>query len=189
MVAFQRLTGVRPGEVCIDVDELTYALTQPGRGRLTGTAPHLVYAPDANYRGTDTFTFKASDGRLYLYSNVATVTITMGGVAPDAFEPNDTQAPATDLRQGQGLAVLEVLTLHRAGNDDFFRGARADVQNLTGASTSSEEKHDDVDQREQSERSGGACRSVVPWSGDPGSRGRRGVAAVQARLPAFRRRG
>ncbi|HKO36190.1 MAG TPA: zinc-dependent metalloprotease family protein [Pyrinomonadaceae bacterium] len=50
----------------------------PDHGSLSGTAPNLTYTPAANYSGTDTFTFTASDGPNT--SNVGTVTITVNAV-------------------------------------------------------------------------------------------------------------
>lgn len=62
------LVGVDP-----ENDVLSYTvLTQPTLGVLSGTAPDLVYAP-GGVTGTDSFTFKVSDGQLE--SIVATVTI------------------------------------------------------------------------------------------------------------------
>ena len=37
-------------------------LTQPLNGTLSGTAPDLVYTPELNYHGPDSFTFSAHDG-------------------------------------------------------------------------------------------------------------------------------
>jgi hypothetical protein len=37
-------------------------LTFPSHGVLTGAAPDLVYTPDSDYLGTDSFTFRASNG-------------------------------------------------------------------------------------------------------------------------------
>jgi len=54
-------------------------LTQPQGGVLSGTAPNLVYTPDAGFTGADSFTFKVDDGDLD--SPSATVTI---DVAPPA---------------------------------------------------------------------------------------------------------
>jgi PKD repeat protein len=52
------LSGIDP-----DGDPLTYAVTvAPSHGRLTGTAPNLVYSPSAGYIGADTFDFTVSDG-------------------------------------------------------------------------------------------------------------------------------
>ncbi|PXA04418.1 hypothetical protein DDZ13_07760 [Coraliomargarita sinensis] len=63
----------------VDGDPLTYAVvTGPANGTLTGTAPDLTYAPNGHYNGSDSFTFKASDGTVD--SNIATVSITVNAV-------------------------------------------------------------------------------------------------------------
>src|SRR5258706_3488623 len=62
----------------VDSDALTYTLTSPAHGRLTGTPPTLVYTPNSNYSGQDSFTFKVSDGRLE--SPVARVTFNIQAV-------------------------------------------------------------------------------------------------------------
>lgn len=46
-----------------DGDPLTFTITGPTRGTLTGTAPALTYLGAANFNGTDSFTFTVSDGR------------------------------------------------------------------------------------------------------------------------------
>jgi large repetitive protein len=80
--------------VASDVDNpaLTYAVTAPGHGTLSGTAPNLTYTPNADYFGPDSFTFTASDGTLT--SAPATVSITVNAVndAPVAVD----QAVTTD---------------------------------------------------------------------------------------------
>ncbi|HJW31994.1 MAG TPA: Ig-like domain-containing protein [Holophagaceae bacterium] len=46
-----------------DGDALSFAVVQaPAHGQLTGSAPNLVYTPEANFSGHDTFTFVVSDG-------------------------------------------------------------------------------------------------------------------------------
>ncbi|EEF59906.1 beta strand repeat-containing protein [Pedosphaera parvula] len=63
----------------VENDPLTYfVLTAPAHGTLTGNGANLVYHPNANYFGPDTFTFKANDGQVD--SGVATVTITVNPV-------------------------------------------------------------------------------------------------------------
>ncbi|MCO5214066.1 MAG: Ig-like domain-containing protein [Caldilinea sp.] len=58
----------------IDGDSLTFAVAiPPQHGTLSGTAPNLTYTPAANYNGSDSFTFAASDGAAI--SNIATVAI------------------------------------------------------------------------------------------------------------------
>ncbi len=60
----------------VDGDVLSFAVvTQPAKGTLSGTAPNLTYTPNKDVNGTDTFTFKANDGKLD--SATATVTITI----------------------------------------------------------------------------------------------------------------
>ncbi|PXA05145.1 hypothetical protein DDZ13_04070 [Coraliomargarita sinensis] len=74
-------------------DLLTYTVvTVPTNGTLSGTAPDLTYTPDANYSGSDSFTFKANDGSVD--SNTATVSLMVNAVndAPVA----DDQSLATD---------------------------------------------------------------------------------------------
>lgn len=58
----------------VDGDSLSYAVvTTPANGTLSGTPPHLVFSPQANFNGTNTFTFTASDGN----STSAPVTVTL----------------------------------------------------------------------------------------------------------------
>lgn len=63
----------------VDSPSLSYAIVDaPMKGTLTGTPPNLTYMPDNSfYRGTDAFTFTASDGDKT--SNVATVTLIGSG--------------------------------------------------------------------------------------------------------------
>jgi hypothetical protein len=57
-----------------DSSALTYTVaTAPQHGTLAGTPPALTYTPVANYYGSDSFTFTASDGTAT--SNVATISI------------------------------------------------------------------------------------------------------------------
>ncbi len=71
---FITLSGSDP-----DGDPITFAVvTPPAHGSLTGTAPQLTYTPDANYNGTDTFTYVANDG--LVNSPAATVSITVNPV-------------------------------------------------------------------------------------------------------------
>lgn len=59
-----------------DGDPLSYTImSEPVNGRVSGTAPNLTYTPNADYAGSDSFTFMANDG--YDDSNVACVTITV----------------------------------------------------------------------------------------------------------------
>ncbi len=63
---------------------LTYTVvTEPTHGTLSGTAPELVYTPAANYGGSDSFTFRATDGHNQ-ESAIATVSLTVLPAVPVA---------------------------------------------------------------------------------------------------------
>ena len=63
----------------VDGDALSYTvLTLPAHGLLSGIAPNVVYTPDANFNGSDSFTFQVNDGQAG--SNVATVNIMVSPV-------------------------------------------------------------------------------------------------------------
>jgi len=58
----------------VDGDSLTYVVVNnPTDGSLSGTAPNILYSPDAGYNGPDSITFKVNDGAED--SPLATVTI------------------------------------------------------------------------------------------------------------------
>jgi hypothetical protein len=88
----------------VDGDTLTYyVVTPPSHGILSGTPPNLIYTPDSDYFGLDSFTFKAYDGQAY--SNVATVSITVNpendppvvSDIPDVTFPEDGSDSSIDL--------------------------------------------------------------------------------------------
>ena len=73
-VAAITLTGSDP-----DGGALSYTvLSVPAHGTLSGVAPNMTYTPAANYNGSDSFTFRTSDGSLN--SATATVSITVNAV-------------------------------------------------------------------------------------------------------------
>ncbi|WP_346188841.1 tandem-95 repeat protein [Rubritalea halochordaticola] len=60
-------------------EALSYTvLSQPLHGQVTGTAPNLVYTPDADFFGQDSFTYKVNDGELD--SEIATIDLTVDAV-------------------------------------------------------------------------------------------------------------
>jgi hypothetical protein len=85
-----------------DGDDLTWIVGDPPHGALTGTAPILTYHPDANYHGSDSFTFQVNDS--HLVSNTATANITIASVndAPGAAGIDDVEWLA---RTAQAYAI------------------------------------------------------------------------------------
>ncbi|MBN2149132.1 MAG: tandem-95 repeat protein [Anaerolineales bacterium] len=66
---------------------LTWDVGDPAHGTLSGIAPDLTYTPDADWNGTDNFTFTVNDGELD--SNIATVTIIVAPVNDDPVAVDD----------------------------------------------------------------------------------------------------
>jgi PKD repeat protein len=86
-------TGITLTGSDADGDGLVFAVVaSPSHGSLSGSAPNLTYVPDADYNGSDGFTFTANDGTVN--SEIATVDITVNPVN-DAPSAND-QSIATD---------------------------------------------------------------------------------------------
>ena len=84
------LTGSDP-----DSDPLAYStVTGPSHGRLKGTAPNLTYTPNANFYGSDNFTFKVNDG--ITDSALATVSITVSPVNDPPVANDDTATTHED---------------------------------------------------------------------------------------------
>jgi uncharacterized protein YjiK len=73
-----------PGPVVLEAadqesDPLSWSIVAPPlHGSLSGSAPNLTYTPDANFHGSDSFTFRVNDGKEY--SNTAAVSITVSPV-------------------------------------------------------------------------------------------------------------
>ncbi len=80
-----------------DNDALSYTVvTGPGEGTLSGTPPNLTYTPPSGFAGTDTFTFKASDGSLESNAASVTVNVTLPSTAANAVYDSVLGAPRCD---------------------------------------------------------------------------------------------
>jgi hypothetical protein len=82
----------------VDDDPLSFqVISDPAHGQLTGTAPALTYTPDPDFNGTDSFTFRVSDGDL---ADDGTVSISVGAandppIAADDAASTDEDVPVT----------------------------------------------------------------------------------------------
>jgi VCBS repeat-containing protein len=100
-------TALNASVVCTDVDNdtLTYSsVSNPSHGTLTlNSAGTFTYSPNANYNGSDSFTFKANDGNAD--SNVATFNITITAVNDAPVATSDSATVAKN-----GSVAIFVLT-------------------------------------------------------------------------------
>lgn len=105
-----------------DGNRITFVVVSgPSHGMLAGTAPDLTYTPDASFAGTDSFTFKATDG--IQESLPATVSITVAeplAVQPQEEEEEDLlqllqpdELPnSPPVAYGQSVAATEDIPAH-----------------------------------------------------------------------------
>ena len=85
----------------VDGDLLTYSvMTSPTHGSLSGSAPNLIYMPGPDYNGSDSFTFRASDGMVS--SNIVAVSITVNPVNDPPMAVDD----AYGTNRGHALTVV-----------------------------------------------------------------------------------
>jgi VCBS repeat-containing protein len=122
------LTGVLANDTDVDGDPLTAVLdTGPSNGTLTlNPDGSFTYTPNANFNGTDSFTYRANDGALS--SALATVLITVTGVndaptsaagsvgttAPSAYTFTLADFPFADI-DGDPLERIRVTALPAVG--------------------------------------------------------------------------
>jgi len=110
-----------------DGDPLTYAIiSQPQHGTLSGSGAARSYVPQANWNGTDTCTYRVSDG--YRLSAIATVTIT---VKPVNDKPVLSAIETTPLVHVVGQGATRVTATVVAGDVDSSTMASATVR-ITG---------------------------------------------------------
>jgi hypothetical protein len=114
----------------IDGDVLTFTVTaQPSNGTLTGTGADLTYTPNANFYGSDAFTFKANDSSAA--ADTATVSIEVTAV-------NDSPlfvAPTPDDQSTHTVVEGETLTFTLVANDVEADTITYSVSPLPGGAT------------------------------------------------------
>lgn len=102
---------------------LSYILvTSPTNGTLTGSGSTRLYAPNANYAGADSFSFKVNDGTID--SATVTVDITVTNLAEPILTRRDT-----------GLDGVCATYTDKSGEDLNFNGVLDDAEVTTTAAT------------------------------------------------------
>ncbi len=112
-----------------DGDSLTFSIVeQPEHGDLGDISGNRVrYEPDANFHGTDTFRFRASDGSLN--SNTATITIT---VEPENDNP-DARDDAVSTGEGDAVDIAVLANDTDVDGDSLSIASVADPAHGTAA--------------------------------------------------------
>ena len=123
------LTGSDP-----DTDTLTFEIVAPpANGTLLGTAPNLTYRPAVGFTGTDSFTFRVSDG--VLDSTVATVEIDVAPAGTDDAISLELTGPRRYTNAGNlltgDLSIRTdrhgIVAVSGSGTIDGINGGPADV--------------------------------------------------------------
>ncbi len=84
-----------------DDDELTYKIeSEPTHGKLSGDVPNLIYTPNENYHGQDSFSYSVHDGKNDSFTANVSITVKSINDAPVAKAENittqeDTPVPIT----------------------------------------------------------------------------------------------
>jgi VCBS repeat-containing protein len=105
-------------------NELTYSVIDgPSHGRLSGTPPKLMYRPDADFAGPDSFTFKASDGKTDSAPATVSIMVTPVNDLPTA------NADSATVSEDAPIVTIDVLA-----NDTDVDADRLIVVNATQGS-------------------------------------------------------
>jgi len=112
-----------------DEDVLTYTVvTGPSHGNLSGTAPNLLYTPNPDFNGSDSFTFKVSDETAD--SDAATLSITVTAVN----DPPSANDNTVTTQEDKPIAAIDVLKNDTDVDDDSLRTS-AVTQGTNGSVT------------------------------------------------------
>lgn len=110
----------------VDGDNLTYAIvTPPAHGTLSGSGANLSYTPNANYIGTDSFIFSASDG---FFESQGTVSIDVLAAPTEVvlFADSFENGPSTNNNNWNGRWVEDA-------QNDFFRSTQRATDGVRSA--------------------------------------------------------
>jgi hypothetical protein len=101
------LVAVTLAATDVEGDPLTFFVTPPAHGTLTGAPPNLIYRPAANYYGPDRFTFMAHDGRLDSVEAAVNITVLPVQDPPVADASATPQRRLISANNSNALVVLD----------------------------------------------------------------------------------
>ena len=112
----------------IDNDELSYTITEPNYGSISLNGSLVNYLPNANFNGTDSFTYIASDG--IDSSETATVTVE---VTPINDPPEFSMSSSITLSEGTpiGNTIINI-TANDPDEDELSFSLTDNLDNLFG---------------------------------------------------------
>ena len=104
-----------------DGDPLTYTvLRTPTHGKLSGTAPNLIYTPDPNFSWLDSFTFRVSDGKTDSVPATILVSVAPANDPPtakdDKIKTNEDTPATIDVLANDIEVDNELLTISEVTN-------------------------------------------------------------------------
>ena len=108
--------------VDVDEDPLTWTVSEPAHGVLSGTAPDLLYTPELDWNGEDQFSYSVSDG--LATSSDYTVTITV----LEAYVPPQISAPDLAVPFTQGVQQEFTIQLNNPLGGDLHPAAQLDLR-------------------------------------------------------------
>ncbi len=118
-------------------DALTYEVaTQPAHGTLSGTAPDLIYTPDADFNGTDGFTYTVSDGRFTSAPATVSITVTPVNDAPSISVTSGSCVGDTGGSFGVAVADIDSAALVVSGASSNTALVRATGITVSGSGPS-----------------------------------------------------
>lgn len=114
--------SLKASDADLPANALSYSIVgAPAHGKLSGSGANLTYTPNANFNGSDSFTFRVSDGSLA--SNVAIVSVQVKPV-------NDAPVARADAASTvEGAPVVINVT----GNDADIDGDAVVLSGVSGA--------------------------------------------------------
>lgn len=112
-----------------DGDALTYIVNNAEHGNITGFAPNLNYTPNADYSGSDSFSFKVNDGKV----DSALVTISFTIIADVTPENNIPVAQAQNLSVEQDRSLnITLMGSDSDGDNLSYSFNKAENGSLSG---------------------------------------------------------